>query len=159
MRKYNVPANFDVIRVRPHEHYICFYDARPKLAKYHYLSRLNVLDPEDRQRFFDLRFALPRVRRRMLNHRCSRRSWSETLYGLTPDEVFSANDEERARGEEQDVEMDNAGEADEEDVTNDGDLPTTPSKMVGEAFARLNILGTAANESSLKFATTIPEDT
>ena len=147
MQKYKLPASFDVIRVRPYKHYICFYDARPKLAKHKYISRLNFLDPQDRQRLLDIRYALPLVRRRLLDHRCSRQSWSETLYGLSPEEISAATKtEEGAREETEDTKMDEAGKLDEKASTSDGCLVITPSRFVREAFGRLDILGPVMDE-------------
>ena len=81
-----------------------------------------------------------------MEHHCRRQSWSETL-GLSLEEISAATTtEEQAIQETQDTKMNEADEIGEGDSHGGGCLATTPSKFVGEAFGRLNILGTAMNE-------------
>ena len=55
-----------MILIKPQRHYICFYDLSPSRPKKDYISRLDVLKPKDRQRLFDIRYASPKTRHRLM---------------------------------------------------------------------------------------------
>ena len=148
MHKYHLPAKFDTIRIVPWKHYLCFYDDSPQNQKRKYISKLNIIDPKDRQRLYDIRFSMQNVRRRLLRYHCKKQSWDETILQLKSEGTAQVTtvSGETVEGE-QDIKMVEGGEMNGEDSQVAECSASTPSKSVAGIFQKLNISGTAMDET------------
>ena len=107
-----------------------------------------MLDPQDRQRFFDIRYAHPTLRRRLLRYHCKNRAGVESLSEQEPEQtppVIEGNKE--AIEDMEDTAMEDAGNVDQDNGKGDECLPTTPSKSMGKVFETLNISGIATDHA------------
>ncbi len=74
-----------MIRLVPQSHYIWFYDTSSTDLKPKYLAKLDILKPHHRQHLFDVRYAQPKVRQRLLKLNLNRkiRAGKESLLKQT----------------------------------------------------------------------------
>ena len=107
-----------------------------------------MLDPQDRQRFFDIRYAHPTLRRRLLRYHCKNRAGIEGLCDQEPGKPLpvAENNKEAIRDTEDTV-MGEAGDINQKNGTGDECLPSTPSRSVGKVFETLNISGIATDHA------------
>jgi len=77
---HQVPDHFDMIRLVPQRHYICFYDTSSTDLKPKYIAKLDMLKPHH---LFDLRYAQPKVRQRLLKLNRKIRAGKESLLKQT----------------------------------------------------------------------------
>ena len=89
-RNHDIPATFDIIRIIPHRHYVCFYDTSSPRRKSKFISKLDILKPEDRQLFFDIRYAPPNRRQRLLKWDRKIRSERKSLLRQTLEKSLPA---------------------------------------------------------------------
>jgi len=89
---HQVPDNFDMIRLVPQRHYICFYDTSSTDLKPKYIAKLDMLKPHHRQHLFDVRYAQPKVRQRLLKLNRKIRAGKESLLKQTLKKSLPATD-------------------------------------------------------------------
>lgn len=117
-----------MIRIIPQRHYICFYDASSTKIKHKYIAKLDILKPKDRQRLFDIRYAQPNVRQRLLKWNRKIRSGKESLLRQTLEKtlpITATNGE--ADGNTQDIKTGKTGMVHDGDNQRSGCLINNPS--------------------------------
>ncbi len=81
-----------MIRLVPQRHYICFYDTSSTDLKPKYIAKLDMLKPHHRQHLFDVRYAQPKVRQRLLKLNRKIRAGKESLLKQTLKKSLPATD-------------------------------------------------------------------
>ena len=140
MHKYKLPVTFNTIRIIPHHQFLMFYDYNLKNHRRKYISKLNILDPRDRQRLFDIRYAQPSLRRRLLSYHCKNRSGVESLSKHTTGQPLAiAEGKDGLIRDVQDVQMDDTGLVSGDESRDDGCTGKTPGQDFSTSLERLEI--------------------